>query len=657
MSSIGRPDPAMRDSSNSDSLQKYDAENHQNDAFDGAFDEDELLSSPLFIVSVDSSKGLNGSFNDSKQFSFNASEGDGEGEFGIFECGSDSLPLDSPKHIPKQQLANGLSMLQGVKSLERSPTKNSFNDHLSSNKLHSPEKIGMASSFPLESGVRSSPSTYTDEPVRPLSRSALSLDAVYEERMQNVPLNPAYENVFREEPLNAMFEHLEHPLDSLYEGGFPGRNLSSDRRPLAISAGNTFPQEPVSSLPIRMSNVDISGDINGFNTANATLSHISPTRSMSTNSYLQRGQQTVPLATNLNHEHMSQQGHGNPRFHHDNVCHQELPQEQMRNNQEQKNHVGQINFMQQGFMQQQNQMPQNHMQQQIRMQQQNHFQQRSSMNLPQNHMNHQQNFFPQTNLSQQQMQMHFMQRCGQNDNVNHHQTQMQGQSMQSMNMHNMQQFNPQNGNQTFQNGDQNDLNNSSNSDFNQCSFSDLQNGGFQQPRNSNFAGLNTNVSIASEMASPKSHLNGYDPNESPVSVGPPRMNNVMDKLSETMRRSAMSRSMVKQFSGKDLVRHSSMRGLMVKQGSARGVMNGQNPGMMMARHSSRNLMRQGSDRSLVGDVNVRSAPVRRMSNGSAKHHIQHQGRGVQRHDSQQSLNGRSNNSISIQLDGRNIGTM
>jgi hypothetical protein len=42
-----------------------------------------------------------------------------------------------------------------------------------------------------------------------------------------------------------------------------------------------------------------------------------------------------------------------------------------------------------------------------------------------------------------------------------------------------------------------------------------------------------------------------------------------------------------------------------------------------------------------------------MSN--TKHQVHHPGRGVHRHDSQQSLNGHSNHSISVQFDGRNTG--
>ena len=70
-------------------------------------------------------------------------------------------------------------------------------------------------------------------------------------------------------------------------------------------------------------------------------------------------------------------------------------------------------------------------------------------------------------------------------------------------------------------------------------------------------------------------------------------NEAMEKLCESMKRSAMSRNLVKQLSGRNLVKQPSARSL-TKQGSQRSLMNKQG--------SARNLMRkQGSNRSLVSD--------------------------------------------------------
>ena len=98
---------------------------------------------------------------------------------------------------------------------------------------------------------------------------------------------------------------------------------------------------------------------------------------------------------------------------------------------------------------------------------------------------------------------------------------------------------------------------------------------------------------------------------------PTSLNEAMEKLCGSMKRSAMSRSMVKQFSGRSLSRQGSMRQL-----------SRQNSGVM----------RQGSDRSLLGDSGRGvgpTMPVRIPTN--AKHQLQHPSRGVFRHDSQQSL--------------------
>lgn len=145
----------------------------------------------------------------------------------------------------------------------------------------------------------------------------------------------------------------------------------------------------------------------------------------------------------------------------------------------------------------------------------------------------------------------------------------------------------------------------------------------------------SNVSIASGMQMTKSYHGERSldvSSHSQTPTGAP-LSEAMEKLCESMKRSAMSRSMIKQYSG---------RGPMLKQGSSRG------------------LMRQNSSRSgMLDDVSsgrgtpTGMVPVRRVSM-NAKHQLQHPVRGVYRHDSQQSLN-HSNHSISLHMDGRNMG--
>jgi hypothetical protein len=147
----------------------------------------------------------------------------------------------------------------------------------------------------------------------------------------------------------------------------------------------------------------------------------------------------------------------------------------------------------------------------------------------------------------------------------------------------------------------------------------------------------SNVSIASGMQMNKSYHGERSldvSSHSQTPTGAP-LSEAMEKLCESMKRSAMSRSMIKQYSG---------RGPMLKQGSSRG------------------LMRQNSSRSgMLDDVSsgrgtpTGMVPVRRVSM-NAKHQLQHPVRGVYRHDSQQSLN-HSNHSISLHMDGRNMGNL
>uniref|UniRef100_A0A8J9X243 Uncharacterized protein n=1 Tax=Phaeodactylum tricornutum TaxID=2850 RepID=A0A8J9X243_PHATR len=136
-----------------------------------------------------------------------------------------------------------------------------------------------------------------------------------------------------------------------------------------------------------------------------------------------------------------------------------------------------------------------------------------------------------------------------------------------------------------------------------------------------------NISIASNIQGIKSPSQMYGSS----SKNPATLNEAMEKLCDSMKRSAMSRSMVKQYSGRNIGRQNSSRQLMQRQGS------------------NRSLLDDGSGRG----VNGPAVPLRRMSN--TKHQVHHPGRGVHRHDSQQSLNGHSNHSISVQFDGRNTG--
>lgn len=152
----------------------------------------------------------------------------------------------------------------------------------------------------------------------------------------------------------------------------------------------------------------------------------------------------------------------------------------------------------------------------------------------------------------------------------------------------------------------------------------------------------SNVSIASDVQNSKNFSSELDLNsQSNHSQTPAPLNEAMEKLCESMKRSAMSRSLIKQYSG---------RGSMMKQGSSRGLMR-QNSGRMMGKGGT--LMDDGSS---GRGTPTGSVPIRRVSL-NAKHHLQHPSRGIYRHDSQQSLNGCSNHSISLHFDGRNMGAL
>ena len=132
----------------------------------------------------------------------------------------------------------------------------------------------------------------------------------------------------------------------------------------------------------------------------------------------------------------------------------------------------------------------------------------------------------------------------------------------------------------------------------------------------------SNVSIASDSRSFKPSFNASEG----VVSGSSGVNEAMEKLCESMKRSAMSRQMVKQYSS-----------------ASRGV----------SRHGSGSLyaMRQNASRnSGMDDSSGRSAPIRRPS--STKHQLHHPVRGVYRNDSGASNGHRSYN---FQIDGRNMG--
>ena len=128
--------------------------------------------------------------------------------------------------------------------------------------------------------------------------------------------------------------------------------------------------------------------------------------------------------------------------------------------------------------------------------------------------------------------------------------------------------------------------------------------------------------------------------------GPVTVNDAMEKLCESMKRSAMSRTLVKQFSA-----------------GARGVPRTNSAGLAMARQvSNRDVWRSSSNRNLaIDDSSHRSTdsrpavPVRRISN--KKHQLQ--GRGVYRHGSGHlvGVNGTGNSNLSLQIDGRNMGSL
>jgi hypothetical protein len=557
-----------------------------------------------------------------------------------------------------------------------------------------------------------------EEPLRPPSRmishdSSKSADGNGErDESRNARYSHNGEDQHPDEPLKAVFDNdlLEGQLNEHYREGFQRQNSqdhgSARTSPMhSISSRQecAYTNDLANSLPMRMSSVDISSSQHthsngvGYDDAmppqqHAERGHRSPLRSYSTNSYFRPGNDHLngpmmvpqgvvgdemqphgqtPLHVGSNQDQL----HPSMPLHHEqyqqHIPHHALPQRMPQNQQSHMQHSQMQQLPNMSHMQQQqlDMSPQHvnqQMQQQQQMQEQQRFQQMQSLQgsmqgggmHPHHHM--------QSNGMQGQMQQ------GHGGPMNVPSMQPQFHQQQHPNMQHFHGNNNGNSPQGMLNGSP-ELHHHQQHfhQHNHMAMNGSSNGGFSQGHSSAFAGMQHNVSIAAStsdvMQSPKTHLNGYDPHMSPsmsrknlVAPTTPNMGNVMEKLSETMRRSAMSRSMVKQFSGRNLVHHNSMRNLLVKQGSARGQLGRHASNRtLVSQGSNRNLMSQGSDRNLAGEGMVaRTPPTRRMSHSSsanAKHHLQHQGRGLLRNDSQQSLNGRSNHGISVQIDGRNVG--
>jgi hypothetical protein len=144
---------------------------------------------------------------------------------------------------------------------------------------------------------------------------------------------------------------------------------------------------------------------------------------------------------------------------------------------------------------------------------------------------------------------------------------------------------------------------------------------------------------------------------------PATVNDVMEKLCESMKRSAMSRSMIKQFSGRSAAKQGG-GGSSGRQPLSRSNSGHSHAGVERSL-SNRGLMKQGSIRMMTdesgigrggGGSSTHVVPIRRQSSFT-KHQLQHPARGVYRHDSQRSLGGQSTHSISLHVDGRNVGTL
>jgi hypothetical protein len=164
------------------------------------------------------------------------------------------------------------------------------------------------------------------------------------------------------------------------------------------------------------------------------------------------------------------------------------------------------------------------------------------------------------------------------------------------------------------------------------------------PSNPSIQSLQGNVSIVAERQSPKALFNGFDDTGSSASLGHGKtvadaMAEAMEKLSDSMRRTAMSRSMVKQFSG---------RSLLGKQGSV---------SLLAKQRSMRGLSSQLSDRNLMGEhgSSTHNSRGMRRSSSTVKHQLHHPAR-TRSNRNLDSLN-QSSHSITLNIDGRNMGEL
>jgi hypothetical protein len=154
---------------------------------------------------------------------------------------------------------------------------------------------------------------------------------------------------------------------------------------------------------------------------------------------------------------------------------------------------------------------------------------------------------------------------------------------------------------------------------------------------------------------------------------PATVNEAMEKLCESMRRSAMSRSLVKQLSGRNLSRQNSARGLqrqnsgrLTKQLSTKNLSRTNSGRNLVRANSGRALQRTQSGRAALGPEDGSNLPVRRIAQ-SSKHRIQRDavssgqgppGRGVFRHKSQSAIIGMSQNNapqMMLQIDDSTVG--
>lgn len=110
----------------------------------------------------------------------------------------------------------------------------------------------------------------------------------------------------------------------------------------------------------------------------------------------------------------------------------------------------------------------------------------------------------------------------------------------------------------------------------------------------------------------------------------PTLNLAMEKLCDSMKRSAMSRSMIRQISGKTLGSHSghsTNRGILSREGSFRG---------------GGGITRDGSFHGVARKLSM------------TKHHLQHSGsRTVHRHQSGEP----TSPGFNLHVDGKNVGTI